>query len=92
MLCDVGLRATSSNFRTEARLEPLINLNNFISDSAVKNCNNLFWTKNVNLEVVRLWSLGKEVGFSLDGEKEQVIETIGLTEVRDKKEFIDEDN
>jgi len=36
--------------------------------------------------------LGKEVGFSLDGKEEQVIETIGLLEVRDKKEFINENN
>jgi len=46
---------------------------NFISDNAVINCNKLFWLKNDNGKVSRMWNIGKEIGFSLLGEEEIVI-------------------
>jgi len=50
-------------------IDPLnINLCNFMSDSAVRNCNRLFWMKNDNFEILRLWNLDKEMKFNFEGE------------------------
>lgn len=39
-----------------------------MSDSAVRNCNRLFWMKNDNFEILRLWNLDKEMKFNFEGE------------------------
>lgn len=49
---------------------PSISLN----DTNIHNCNRLFWIRNSSDEAVRLWNLGKEIGFNgLDSDK-RVIE------------------
>jgi len=58
---------------------------NFISDSAIRNCNKLFWLKNDNGNVRRMWNIGKEMDFSLLGEEEIIINRLCSLETRDNK-------
>jgi len=43
------------------------------ADNADKNGFGLNWFKNENLEAIRMWNIGQELGFSLNGEEEIVI-------------------
>jgi len=67
-----GSMPTSNTKGPEQRLESQ-SLNLGLSDNEVKNCNRLFWLKDEHVEAIRIWKLGKEVGFLYTGEEEVVI-------------------
>ena len=51
--------------------------------SAGKNGSRFNWLKNENLEAIRVWSIGKELGFTFNGEEELVISKLKFLENRD---------
>jgi len=76
-----GGSVTQSASSTELRLKKIAN--NYISNSAVRNCNRLFWLKNDNNEARRVWNIDKEMGFSLFKEEDIVINSLQMMENRD---------
>jgi len=56
-------RVSKSASSSELRLEI------FISNSAVRNGNNLVWMKNDYREAMKMWNIGKEMCFTLLGEE-----------------------
>jgi len=59
-------------------------LSNCLSDSAMRNCNMMFWMNNEHSEAFRVWYIGKELGFSFSGEKDVAIGRLQAMEMRDK--------
>jgi len=55
-----------------------------LSDGAVRNCNRLYWINNEHSEAVRIWTIGKEWGFSFSGEEVVVVGRIQAMEIQDK--------
>ena len=53
------------------------------ADSIVKYNFKLNWLKNEKFEAFRMWSIGKELGFSFNGDEEIVISKLMLLENRD---------
>ena len=68
--------------RQDARVGSLSGNN--LSDGAVRNCNRLYWINNEHSEAVRIWTIGKELGFTFSGEEEVVVGRIQAMEIRDK--------
>jgi len=60
------------------------NLNNRLSDNAVRNCNRLFWINNEHSEAFRVWNIGKELEFSFSREDDVVIDRLQAMKMRDK--------
>jgi len=54
---------------------------NNLSDGAVRNCNRLYWINNEHSEAVRIWTIGKELGFTFSGEEEVVVGRIQAMEI-----------
>jgi len=50
----------------------------FASDSAIENCNIIFWVKTDKNVATSVWGVGKEVGFSFPGRVEIVLNSICL--------------
>jgi len=48
----------------------------FTSDSAIENCNRIFWVKTDKNLAASVWGVGKEVGFSLADREEVVLDGI----------------
>ena len=67
-----GATPISNTKGSKLRLESQ-SLNLSLSDNVVRNCNRLFWLKDEHVEAIRIWKLGKEVGFSYTGKEEVVI-------------------
>ncbi|KAK7368587.1 hypothetical protein VNO80_10615 [Phaseolus coccineus] len=53
------------------------------SASVAKNSKRLFRKKNEHVEAIRMWNIGKEQGFSFNGEEEIVIRSLKALEKRD---------
>jgi len=45
----------------------------FLSDSAIENCNRIFEMKNKEYEVLKVWRVGKDMGFTCFGQENIVI-------------------
>jgi len=75
-------RTLFSELDTKASCETIVPLSRS-ADSADKNGFRLNWLKNENLEAIRMWSIGKEFGFSFNGEEEIVISKLKSLENRD---------
>ena len=45
-------------------------------DIDISNCNRLFWLRNNYDEAVRLWNIGKQIGFTCSGEDNIIIDRI----------------
>jgi len=56
---------------------------NSVSDIDINNCNRLFWIRNNSLEALRLWNIGKDLGFTYTGEDANIIKRITEMEERD---------
>jgi len=56
-----------------------------ITDNGVKNCNRLVRLNNENLEAVRVWNVGQELGFSCLGNEEEVLDSIKSLKERDNR-------
>ena len=61
----------------------LSQINNFVSDLAINNCNRLFWLKHGSLETIRVWELGKQLGATC-GEEGKVMVSLDELEKRDR--------
>jgi len=48
----------------------------FISDSAIENCNRIFWVRSDKNMASSVWGVGKEAGFSFPGQEEIVLNSI----------------
>ena len=48
----------------------------FTSDSAIENCNRIFWVKTDKNLAASVWGVGKEAGFSLADREEVVLDGI----------------
>ena len=57
----------------------------FISDNAVRNGNKLVWMKNNYGEARKMWNIGKEMGFTLLGEEEVVLNKLRSLKNQDNK-------
>jgi len=74
----------------------------FTSDSAIENCNRIFWVKSDENETSSVWCVGKEVGFSFLGCEGTILNSLlslsnqGGVHTRklrgDRRKFVDEDN
>jgi len=42
-------------------------------DNVVRNCNRIFWLKNEHAEAIRIWKMGKDIGFWYTREEDVVI-------------------
>jgi len=61
----------------------LSQISNSVSDTAINNCNRLFWLKHGSLETIRVWELGKQLGASC-GEEGKVMVSLEELEKRDR--------
>jgi len=74
----------------------------FTSDSAIENCNKIFWVKTDKNVAASVWGVGKEAGFSFPGREDVVINGIyslsnqgGVTTRRmwkERSKFVNEDS
>jgi len=74
----------------------------FTSDSAIENCNRIFWVKTDKNVATRVWGVGKEAGFSFLGREDVVVKDIyslsnqgGVTTRRmwkERSKFVNEDS
>ena len=60
--------------------------NHDLSDSGVRNCNRLFWMNIKHSEAIRIWNIGKEVGFSFTRDDDVVIGCLHAMKIRDKSD------
>ena len=54
-----------------------------MSDSAIKNCNRIFWVKNDENEASSVWNVGKEAGYSHPGRENLIIGSLQALTSRD---------
>jgi len=52
------------------------------TDSAIENCNRIYWEKNDKKVASNVWSVGKEAGFSHSGQEDAVINSLHALTVR----------
>jgi len=52
------------------------------TDSAIENCNRIYWEKNDKKVASSVWSVGKEAGFSHSGQEDGVIDSLHALTVR----------
>lgn len=57
--------------------------NNYINDVDIHNCNRLFWMRNNLNEASKLWSIGKDIGFTQTRNEDDIIKRIEDMEGRD---------
>jgi len=82
--------------------QPTRNDSLVISDSAIKNCNRIFWVKNDKNEASSVWNVGKEAGYSHPRREDLVIGSLQALTYQDGRkvrksrgetsQFADEDN
>lgn len=56
-----------------------------MSDSEIRNCNDVFWLRHRENEARELWNLGKSLGLRFRGDDEEVIRQLIEMEVRDEQ-------
>jgi len=74
----------------------------FTTDSAIENCNRIFWVKTDKNVASSVWGVGKEAGFSFPGREEIVLNSIcslsnqgGVTTRKmwkERRKVVNEDN
>lgn len=55
-----------------------------VSDSAIQNCNRIILDKSSKIEAEKLWKIGKEIGVSLEGQEEGILQKFIELEARDR--------
>ena len=80
----VGESSKSSKREERKNIRSVLSqISNSASDSAINNCNRLFWLKHGSLETIRVWELGKQLGATC-GEEGKVMVSLEELEKRDR--------